>query len=39
MRGEKMKRIINSLNDMSFDLPAGWVVTDDKYYLMNGQGF
>lgn len=34
-----MKRVLDSLNDMAFDLPEGWSVTEDKYYLMNGQGF
>ena len=34
-----MKRIINSLNEMSFSLPEGWQVSKDKYNLINGQGF
>ena len=34
-----MKRIISSLNDMSFSLPEGWQVAKDKYNLINGQGF
>ncbi len=34
-----MKRVILSLNEMSFDLPEGWSLTKDKYKLSNGQGF
>ena len=34
-----MHRVIDTLNEMSFDLPEGWNVTTDKYNLMNGQGF
>ena len=34
-----MKRVIMSLNEMSFDLPEGWGLTKDKYNLSNGQGF
>ena len=34
-----MKRVIDTLNEMSFELPEGWAVTSDKYKLMNGQGF
>ena len=34
-----MKRIIKTLNEMSFVLPEGWEVTEDKYKLSNGQGF
>ena len=34
-----MKRIIDTLNEMSFDLPDGWQVTSDKYNIANGQGF
>ena len=34
-----MKRIIKSLNSMSFSLPEGWDVVSDKYNIMNGQGF
>ena len=33
-----MKRIIESLNEMSFDLPEGWALSDDVYSLPNGQG-
>ena len=34
-----MKRVISSLNDLSFDLPEGWHPTVDRYILSNGQGF
>lgn len=34
-----MKREFKSLNNMSFVLPEGWVVSSDKYNLANGQGF
>ena len=34
-----MKRILESLNEMSFDLPQGWKLCKDKYKLTNGQGF
>ncbi len=34
-----MKRELQSLNNMSFILPKGWNVTEDKYNLTNGQGF
>jgi len=34
-----MRRIILSLNEMSFELPKGWHVTKDRYKLSNGQGF
>lgn len=34
-----MERIIENLNEMSFSLPENWVVSQDKYRLMNGQGF
>ncbi len=34
-----MKRVILSLNEMSFQLPSGWNLTKDKYKLTNGQGF
>ena len=34
-----MKRIFDTLNDMSFDIPDGWKVSQDKYKLPNGQGF
>lgn len=34
-----MKRVINSLNEISFDLPEDWQVTEDRYILSNGQGF
>ena len=37
--GEKMKRVIDTLNGMSFILPDGWKATTDKYNMMNGQGF
>ncbi|MBE7073640.1 MAG: hypothetical protein E7379_00905 [Clostridiales bacterium] len=34
-----MKRVIEDLNEMSFCLPDGWVISTDKYFLQNGQGF
>lgn len=34
-----MKRVIKSLNEMSFDLPEKYKLIDDKYHLNNGQGF
>lgn len=34
-----MKRVIKTLNEMSFELPNGYKVSQDKYQLMNGQGF
>ncbi|MBP3344705.1 MAG: hypothetical protein J6K97_00685 [Clostridia bacterium] len=34
-----MKRTIETLNEMSFTLPEGWNVVEDKYRLINGQGF
>lgn len=34
-----MKRIIETLNEMSFELPEGWKATADRYKLSNGQGF
>ena len=34
-----MKRTILTLNEMSFDLPEGWALSQDKYKLANGQGF
>lgn len=34
-----MKREFETLNNMSFSLPKGWVVSSDKYNLENGQGF
>lgn len=34
-----MKRCINSLNNLSFELPEGWAVSSDQYKLPNGQGF
>ena len=34
-----MKRIIRTLNEMSFDLPKGYQVSQDRYFLDNGQGF
>lgn len=34
-----MKRVIDTLNEMSFELPDNYKVTTDKYDLINGQGF
>lgn len=34
-----MKRVIQSLNEMSFSLPEGWHLSKDKYDMPNGQGF
>ena len=34
-----MKRIFETLNSMSFDLPNNYSLTNDKYSLPNGQGF
>lgn len=34
-----MKRVIDTLNEMSFDLPSDYHVATDKYDLVNGQGF
>lgn len=34
-----MKRVFDTLNQMSFTLPKGYHLTDDKYTLPNGQGF
>ncbi len=34
-----MRREIESLNNMSFDLPEDWGVSEDKYNIVNGQGF
>lgn len=34
-----MKRVIKSLNNMSFNLPEGWDVSKDMYNITNGQGF
>ena len=34
-----MRRVIDTLNSMSFELPKGYKVTADKYDLVNGQGF
>ena len=34
-----MRREIESLNEMSFELPQGWNVSKDKYNIVNGQGF
>lgn len=34
-----MRRVIDTLNEMSFELPSDFAVTEDKYSLMNGQGF
>lgn len=33
-----MQRVIDSLNEMSFDLPENWQVSEDVYSLPNGQG-
>ncbi len=33
-----MKRVIQTLNEMSFVLPEGWQLTQDVYSLPNGQG-
>ena len=33
-----MKRVIETLNEMSFILPDGWALTEDVYVLPNGQG-
>ena len=33
-----MQRTIEQLNEMSFDLPKTWQVTDEVYSLPNGQG-
>ena len=33
-----MRREIASLNAMSFELPQGYSITEDKYDLVNGQG-
>lgn len=33
-----MKRVIETLNEMSFDLPDNWQVSEDIYSLPNGQG-
>ena len=34
-----MTRTIQSLNDMSFDLPENFELVSDKYQIENGQGF
>lgn len=34
-----MRRVIETLNSMSFELPDGWSVTKDRYDIQNGQGF
>lgn len=34
-----MRRVIDTLNEMSFELPEGYHLTKDKYHLANGQGF
>lgn len=34
-----MKREFSTLNNMTFSLPKGWVISKDKYSLENGQGF
>lgn len=33
-----MRRVFYDLNEMSFELPANWIVSDDVYSLPNGQG-
>ncbi len=33
-----MREVVNSLNEMSFELPEGWSRTRDIYDLPNGQG-
>ena len=34
-----MRRVIDTLNEISFTLPEGWHLTKDRYNIMNGQGF
>ncbi len=34
-----MRTVVDSLNEMSFQLPVGFKETNDKYPLPNGQGF
>lgn len=34
-----MRRVIDTLNEMSFELPENYHVTTDRYDLVNGQGF
>ena len=34
-----MRRVIETLNEMSFLLPEGYEVTKDRYDIVNGQGF
>ncbi len=34
-----MKRVFDTLHDMSFELPKDYSLTSDKYNLPNGQGF
>lgn len=34
-----MKRVFDTLNEMSFTLPEGYHLTNDTYTLPNGQGF
>ena len=34
-----MKRVFDTLNEMSFTLPKGYHLTNDTYTLPNGQGF
>ena len=36
---EIVERKIRSLNNLMFLLPSGYVKSDDKYNLGNGQGF
>ena len=38
-RRKQMRRVIDTLNEMSFELPEGYSVSKDKYNLVNGQGF
>ena len=34
-----MKQIIDTLNEMSFELPSGFELSNERYKLPNGQGF
>ncbi len=34
-----MRRVIKTLNEMSYELPEGYQVTKDRYDIVNGQGF
>lgn len=34
-----MKRVIKTLNEMSFDLPDNYEIIEERYKLENGQGF